>query len=84
MATVTADAGKTHVSAGLDVSSRPTVFPRYGFLSVFPEGQTPEASAEIARRLAQDFRINLFQFYDWFWRQFSYLRSNGSSFPYTQ
>lgn len=68
MATVTADAGKTHVSAGLDVSSRPTVFPRYGFLSVFPPGQTTAEANRIVERLAQDFRINLFQFYDWSWR----------------
>jgi dextranase len=78
MATVTADAGKTHVSAGLDVSSRPTVFPRYGFLSVFPPGQTTAEANRIVERLAQDFRINLFQFYDWSWRHEALVERNTS------
>lgn len=55
-------------TTGVDVSSSALVYPRYGFLSEFPPEQTPEVSREIVRQLSEQYHINSFQLYDWFWR----------------
>lgn len=55
-------------STGIDVSTEPTRYPRYGYVSVFPPGEPAERSQEIIRVLAQQYHLNMFQLYDWFWR----------------
>ena len=65
---VVSAAGRVIGSTGIDVSSTPLAYPRYGFLSEFPTGRSAEELDAIVRRLAQDYHQNMFQFYDWFWR----------------
>lgn len=64
----------------VDVSSSATRFPRYGFLSSFPPGQSQDTSRSIVQTLAQNFHLNLLQFYDWAWRHEKLIErsSNGS------
>lgn len=56
------------LATGVDVSSTARRYPRYGYVSVFPPGQSDEETREIVRVLAQEFHLNMLQFYDWFWR----------------
>lgn len=51
---------------GIDVSSRWTRFPRYGFLSMFPE-MTDEQVAQVIENLNR-YRINGIQYYDWHYK----------------
>lgn len=51
---------------GIDVSSQWTRFPRYGFLSRFPE-MTDEEVAQVIENLSRH-RINGIQYYDWHYR----------------
>lgn len=60
--------GRVIGSTGIDVSSNPLGYPRYGYLSNFSPSQTPAVTGPIMQRLAQDYHLNLFLFYDWFWR----------------
>ena len=55
-------------TTGIDISSTPLGYPRYGYLSNFSPDQTQDALDPIVQRLAQDYHLNLFQFYDWAWR----------------
>ncbi len=50
-------------ATAVDVSSRWTRFPRYGFLSTFPNQSAP-VSQTVIRHLI-DYHINALQFYDW-------------------
>jgi dextranase len=69
-------------STGIDVSSSPLGYPRYGYLSNFSPDQKPEILAPIVQRLAQDYHLNMFQFYDWFWRHEKLIaRKNGDVAP---
>lgn len=60
--------GRVIGSTGIDVSSTALGYPRYGYLSNFSPNQTPEVINPIVQRLARDYHLNVFQFYDWFWR----------------
>ena len=53
-------------STAVDVSSDWTRFPRYGYLSAYPD-QPAAVSRETIRRL-KDYHLNAIQFYDWQWR----------------
>jgi GH15 family glucan-1,4-alpha-glucosidase len=53
---------------GIDVSSSPLRFPRYGYISDFPASRTAQQSADMINQLVQDYHLNMFQFYDWMWR----------------
>ncbi len=53
----------THGSIGIDVSSDWTVFPRYGFLSKFPQLSNSDIDNVIESLIR--FHINGLQFYDW-------------------
>lgn len=68
MARATVLASGAERSTGVDVSSSPYVYPRYGFLAAFPQRQRPLESQLVVRTLAEQYHISLFQFYDWFWR----------------
>ncbi|MDQ3927633.1 MAG: carbohydrate-binding protein, partial [Chloroflexota bacterium] len=64
---------------GIDVSSSPLRFPRYGYISDFPTSRTATQSTDMVKQMAQDYHINMFQFYDWMWRHEKMLkRSNGT------
>lgn len=63
----------------IDVSSNPNRFPRYGYISDFPATRTSQQSTDMIKRLTQDYKLNMFQFYDWMWRHEKMIkRTNGS------
>lgn len=68
MARLTVEGSTEERSTGIDVSSSPLAYPRYGYISVFPPAQTRADSQRIVSDLAERYHINLFQMYDWFWR----------------
>lgn len=68
MARLTIEESAQDATTAIDVSSTPLTYPRYGFISVFPPKQRPEQSRDIVSNLSEGYHINLFQFYDWFWR----------------
>ena len=75
--------GRIIGSTGIDVSSTPLAYPRYGYLSNFSPEQTPEVVQPIVQRLAQDYHLNLFQFYDWFWRHEKLIERQNDALPPT-
>jgi hypothetical protein len=65
----TADVGDGPLaSTGVDVSSHPYRYPRYGFISEFSSALTPEQIEARAAVLARRYLIDLVQLYDWQWR----------------
>lgn len=48
---------------GLDVSSSPWLYPRYGYVSEFDS-----VDAAATMRALAEYRLNVIQFYDWHWR----------------
>lgn len=72
-------AGSTDFNGtGIDVSSSPLRFPRYGFISNFPVSQTAQQSTDMVKQMVEDYHLNLFQFYDWMWRHEKLIkRTNG-------
>ncbi|MFO7597064.1 MAG: glycoside hydrolase family 66 protein [Desulfocurvibacter africanus] len=75
LATIRAGSGQP-VSTGVDVSSTATRFPRYGYLSDFTQGGR-KAGLDGVRRLSQEFHVNMYQFYDWFWRHERFFKEEG-------
>lgn len=57
------DSESIYATVGVDVSSDWTKFPRYGFLSKFP--QLTDADMEKVINNLNDYHINGLQFYDW-------------------
>ncbi|MCJ8014556.1 S-layer protein [Paenibacillus sp. KQZ6P-2] len=55
------------VTAAIDVSSDWKHFPRYGYVSEFPN-ETAEQSDAKLKQLSQEYYLNGYQFYDWMWR----------------
>ena len=55
-------------STAVDVSSTPFRFPRYGYISEFLPELTPGECLDRISTLAQQYHVNLLQFYDWAWR----------------
>jgi len=72
-------AGTTDYQAtAIDVSSGWTRYPRYGYLSEFPTGETATQSAAKVQQLVRDYHINALQVYDWMWRHERLIkRTNG-------
>ncbi|WP_233516801.1 glycoside hydrolase family 66 protein [Paenibacillus curdlanolyticus] len=54
-------------TAAIDVSSDWKRYPRYGYVSEFPN-ETAEQSDAKLKQLSQDYYLNGYQFYDWMWR----------------
>jgi hypothetical protein len=74
--------GRVIGSTGIDISSSSLGYPRYGYLSNFSPDQTPDVVGPIVQRLAQDYHLNMYQFYDWFWRHEALIqRDNGNVIP---
>jgi hypothetical protein len=77
--------GRVIGTTGIDVSSTPLGYPRYGYLSDFSAQRTRDVADATVRRLAQDYHQNMFQFYDWFWRHEKLIeRANGKLRPFWQ
>ncbi len=77
--------GQVVGSTGIDVSSTPLGYPRYGYLSQFSPDQAQDVLDATVRRLVQDYHQNMFQFYDWFWRHEKLIeRENGNVLPFWQ
>jgi dextranase len=55
------------VTAAIDVSNDWTHFPRYGYVTEFPQETAAQSDAKL-KELSQDYYINAYQFYDWMWR----------------
>ena len=75
--------GRVIGSTGIDVSSTPLAYPRYGYLSNFAPDQPPAILKPIVTRLAQDYHLNMFQFYDWFWRHEKLIERDNGNLPAT-
>lgn len=60
--------GIDYHATGIEVSSSPLRYPRYGYLSDFPTSRSAAESQELITELARDYNINMVQFYDWMWR----------------
>lgn len=80
MAVLRATSTAATASTGVDVSSDPTRYPRYGYISVFPPEQSVERSRELVRTLSGNYHLNLLQLYDWSWRHEDLIprQANGS------
>ena len=65
LAMLSAAGSDVELATGIDVSSSPLRYPRYGYLSIFPPEQTAEQSRAIVATLAEHYHLNMFQFYDW-------------------
>ncbi len=78
MVKVTLGNGNTKVTA-IDVSSDISRYPRYGYSVDFPEGETAAQSTDLMTELAQDYHINLVQYYDWMWRHEKDLPSDSAT-----
>jgi glycosyl hydrolase family 66/carbohydrate binding protein with CBM35 domain len=70
-------------STGIDVSSSPLGYPRYGYLSNFSPDLKPEVLEPIVATLSQDYHLNMFQFYDWFWRHEQLIERDNGNIPAT-
>jgi hypothetical protein len=77
LASIALPGASSGATTGIDVSSVATRFPRYGFVSEFPPGQSRDRSAAIIQRLTQDLHLNLIQFYDWGWRHEKLIERNA-------
>lgn len=65
-------------TTAIDCSSDMAKYPRYGYISDFPSGQTTTESDSMVEELSRDYHINAFQFYDWMWRHDEMIkRTNG-------
>jgi dextranase len=65
---VVAQAGSTSAATAVDVSSSPFRYPRYGFVSEFDPGLSPQERDRRVERLSREFLVNAYQLYDWGWR----------------
>jgi len=75
----TAGSGAT----AIDVSSDWTKYPRYGFMSDFPVGESAAETAARVKRTVEDYHISAFQLYDWMWRHENMIkRTDGAIDPY--
>ena len=64
----------------IDVSENVYQYPRYGYCVDFFPGESNETSIEMMRVLAQEYHINLVQYYDWMYRHEQILPADSESF----
>lgn len=64
---VTGDRENEIATAAIDVSSDWKRYPRYGYVSEFPNETKDQSEAKL-KQLSQDYYLNGYQFYDWMWR----------------
>nr|P70873.1 RecName: Full=Cycloisomaltooligosaccharide glucanotransferase; Short=CITase; Flags: Precursor [Niallia circulans]BAA13595.1 CITase (cycloisomaltooligosaccharide glucanotransferase) precursor [Niallia circulans] len=77
---VSVDAGSLGQGySSIDVSSDFAKYPRYGYISEFSSNETAAESAAKVNELAQDYKINAWQFYDWMWRHETMIKRTGGT-----
>ncbi|MCA9923299.1 MAG: hypothetical protein KC421_13050, partial [Anaerolineales bacterium] len=65
--------------SAIDVSSDWTQYPRYGYISEFPTGESAADSEAMIKAMAENYHINTVQLYDWMWRHEKFFkRTNGT------
>lgn len=72
-----ATAGGRISTTGIDVSSTPWRFPRYGYVSDYSPDLTPEERDRRVERLSREFLISAYQLYDWGWRHEKLIERTG-------
>ncbi|RXZ76732.1 carbohydrate-binding protein [Paenibacillaceae bacterium] len=70
-------------TAGIDVSSDFTVYPRYGYISEFNTDETATDSTAKIQELSQNYNINAWQFYDWMWRHETMIKRTAGTIDST-
>lgn len=66
-------------TTAVDVSSKWTQYPRYGFLTEYPVGENSSVTNSRVKQSIEDYHVNSFQFYDWMWRHENMIkRTNGT------
>lgn len=68
---------------GIEISSAPTRFPRYGYISDFPAARGAQQSSDMILEMVRDYNLNLFQFYDWMWRHEKLIKRTGGQIDAT-
>lgn len=75
---VSATAGSSAGATAIDVSSNWTRFPRYGYITEYPIGESAAATDARIKQTVEDYHTNAFQLYDWMWRHENMIkRTNG-------
>lgn len=72
--------GEQSSYTAIDASSNVYQYPRYGYCVDFFPGESNETSKEMMHALAQEYHINLVQYYDWMYRHDQILPSASESF----
>lgn len=63
---------------GIDVSNDWIQYPRYGFMSEFPVGESSASTDARVKQTTEDYHTVAFQLYDWMWRHENMIkRTNG-------
>lgn len=75
----TADYG----ASAIDVSSTWTRYPRYGYTTEFPSGESYATSLSNVQELERNYHINALQFYDWMWRHEKLIKRTGGTIDST-
>jgi GH15 family glucan-1,4-alpha-glucosidase len=57
-----------YATSAIDVSSDLKKFPRYGYSCDFGTGETSTQSTNLINEIAQDYHINMVQYYDWMYK----------------
>jgi GH15 family glucan-1,4-alpha-glucosidase len=66
-------------ASAIDVSSNWTRFPRYGYMTEYPTGESNATSIANMQELARNYHINAIQFYDWMWRHEKLIKRTGGT-----
>ncbi|WP_052702944.1 glycoside hydrolase family 66 protein [Paenibacillus beijingensis] len=76
---VSVSAGSSAGATAIDVSSKWTRYPRYGYMTEFPVGESSSATDARVKQTVEDYHTNAFQLYDWMWRHENMIkRTNGT------
>ncbi|SDN52247.1 dextranase [Paenibacillus sp. yr247] len=76
---VNVTAGTSTGATAIDVSSTWTKYPRYGFLTEYPVGESSSTSDARIKQTMQDYHTNAFQLYDWMWRHENMIERTGGT-----
>lgn len=66
-------------ASAIDVSSDWTRFPRYGYMTEYPSGESYATSLANMQELERNYHINAIQFYDWMWRHDQLIKRTGGT-----
>ncbi|MEZ4599607.1 MAG: glycoside hydrolase family 66 protein [Syntrophotaleaceae bacterium] len=66
------------VSTGFDVSSTAVRYPRYGYIAEFSL-ESRDLLRDSIPLLAREYHLNMFQFYDWFWRHENLIKKENGN-----